>query len=267
MRRRHRLLARLGDERGMALVMAIGIAMVLAIAGASLILYGTSNQNSANRSKATHDAYQLAVSGIDNAVSQLAQAHTLDLKALGNYTLMPNLCGTIAAPSGNCTQAFDAGETVTWQGVLCDDRTATPTCPYTSAPSDTYIPKLRWALTSQSVVPNPNGSGTITRTVTADVQLRPEKLITRDDPSWSYVYSWKTGDPAWCDTELPNNPSVVSSFYVAGNFCLDNNSSILGPTGSNPSVNVNVRGNVILKKSGNDLGTTARPLTSLYVEG
>ena len=123
----------------------------------------------------------------------------------------------------------------------------------------TCIPRLRWALTSTSTIPNPNGTGTITRTVTADVQLRPQTEITRDDEAWSYVYAWKTGDPDGCDMELPNNPSVQSSFYVAGNFCLDNNSSIVGPAGSSPPVKVNIRGNAILKKSGNDLGTNALP--------
>jgi hypothetical protein len=258
------LSARLRDEQGIALVMAIGIAMVLAIAGTSLIAYGTSNERAATRSKQAHDAYQLSVSGIESAVSQLAAAAS-DVRDDGTFF-------SAMSPSAK-TQSFDAGESVVWDGTLCDDNPNNPgstgdgCTEYTLSPDDDYIPRLRWRLSSTSTVPAESGSGTVTRTVTADLRMRPLTMQVRDDDAWSYVYSWKTGDPDGCDMELPNNPNVQSSFYVAGNFCLDNNSSILGPTGSNPPVKVNVRGDAILKKNGNDLGTAARPLTSVHVEG
>jgi len=252
----------LRDERGAALVMAIGVAMVLAIAGTSLIAYGTSNERAADRSKRSHDSYQTSVAGIENAVSQLASATAAQR---GDYALFGAM-----SPSGK-TQAFGVGESVAWDGALWDDNPNNATNPggsalYTGSPSDNYIPNLRWRLTSTSVVPAESGPGTITRTVTSDVRLRPLTQQTRDEQSWEYVYSWKTGDP--CDMTLPNNPSVQSSFYVAGNLCLDNNSSIVGPQfASDPPVKVNVRGNMELMKNGNDVGTNARPLTSLFVEG
>ena len=251
----------LRQERGAALVMAIGVAMVLAIAGTSLIAYGTSNERAAHRFKRSHDSYQTAVSGIENGVAQLANGTVSDR---GD----PNYFASLAK-----TQAFDTNETVVWDGVLCDDNPNNPGATgdgcteYTGTPSDTYIPNLRWRLTSTSSVPAESGPGTISRTVTADVRLRPETSIVRDEEAWEYVYSWKTGDPDGCDMELPNNPSVTSSFYVAGTLCLDNNSSVLGPTPGNPDVKVNVKGNAVLLKSGNDLGTIARPLTQIWVDG
>lgn len=261
--RSSRVTARLRDESGVALVMAIGISFVLAIAAASLIAFSTSNERSAYRSRAAHDAYQLAVSGVENAVSQLANAAP---DARDDHTLFSTMS------SADRTQAFDAGEAVVWDGVLWDDNPRNGSNPggstqYTGSPNDYYIPSLRWRIASTAVVPNPSGPGTITRTVTADVRLRPETLQLRDEETWEYVYAWKTGDPDGCDMELPNNPDVRSSFYVAGNFCLDNNSSIIGPqSASDPEVKVNIRGNAILKKNGNDLGTAARPLTSIHVE-
>ncbi len=251
----------LRDERGAALVMALGVAMVLAIAGTSLIAYGTSNERAADRFKRSHDSYQIAVSGIENAVAQIANG---TVSGRGDPYYFTSLAKT---------QTFDTNEAVVWDGVLWDDNPNNSTnpggsTPYTGTPTDTYIPNLRWRLTSTSTVPAESGPGTISRTVTADVRLRPETSIVRDEESWEYVYSWKTGDPDGCDMELPNNPDVQSSFYVAGNLCLDNNSSIVGPQfGSDPDVKVNVRGNAILKKNGNDIGTSARPLTSLFVEG
>lgn len=264
-RRQRALRARLRDERGTALVMAIGISMVLAIAGASLILYGTSNQNAANRSRATHDAYQLAVSGVESAASQIANA---DPTLRSDYQLFTSLGPTAKQ------EAFDAGETVTWDGVLWDDNPnngVNPggSTPYTgpASPSLGYFPILRWRLTSSAVTPNPNGPGTISRTVTADVRLTPETTQDVNTDAWKYIYSKEANDPDGCDLELPNNPSVQSSFYVSGTLCLDNNSSIVGPTAGNPPVEVIVRENILLKKNGNDVGTSSRPLTSLAVEG
>jgi hypothetical protein len=244
---------RLADERGMALVMAILVVLVLSIATTSLIVYTTSNERSANRSKASHDAYTVAAAGIENAVAQLAQLDPLDRDDASFFTA---LCAT---PS-NCAQAFDAGETVAWTGQLVDDRPASVTNP--------NIHLWRWRLTSTATVPNPAAAGTLRRTVTADVKLRPTTVQSMDAAAWRFVYSKEAADPDGCDMELPNNPDVRASFYVSGTLCLDNNSSIVGPQNAgDPPVDVHVRENIVLRKSGNDIGTAARPLTSLIVEG
>ncbi len=230
------------EEGGMALVMAIGVMATIAIMGGSLVLYSTSNERTANRSKADQRAYSLAQTGIDSAVAQLANGAS---SAIVSPTFFTSLTKTAT---------FGTGESVTWTPTLVDT---------TSGALHSYT----WVISSVGTVPNPSGSGSISRTVSADVRLKPTTTQTIDASAWKYVYSWKTGDPDGCDMELPNNPSVQSSFYVAGNFCLDNNSSVLGPTAGNPEVNVNVRGDIILKKNGNDVGTAARPLTSLNVGG
>ena len=233
---------RVREESGMALVMAIGVMATIAIMGGSVALYSTSNERTADRSRADLRAYSLAQSGIDSAVAQLANGSSSTIQNADFFDSLTK------------TASFGTGESVTW----------TPT---RVVGGTTAIPSYTWRITSVGTVRNPSSAGSISRTVTADLRLKPTTVQTRDASAWKYVYSWKTGDPDGCDMELPNNPSVQSSFYVAGNFCLDNNSSVVGPTTGSPEVNVNVRGDIILKKNGNDVGTAARPLTTLNVGG
>jgi hypothetical protein len=237
-----RLFERGREESGMALVMAVGVSATIAIMGSALVLYSTSNERSANRSKADQRAYSLAQAGIDSAVAQLANGTNT---AIATSTFFSTLV---------TTATFGTGESVTWTPTLIDTTIGS-------------LHSYKWRVVSVGTVPNPAAAGSISRTVTADIRLKPTTTQTITASAWRYVYSWKTGDPDGCDLELPNNPSVQSSFYIAGNFCLDNNSSVVGPTAGNPEVNVNVRGDITMKKSGNDVGTSARPLTSLNVGG
>ena len=56
----HQLTVRAREERGMALVMAIGVSFVLAVLGATVIVYTTANEKDANRVNARTKAYQIA---------------------------------------------------------------------------------------------------------------------------------------------------------------------------------------------------------------
>lgn len=246
------------EQSGMALVLALGVMFVLATLVTSLTLYSVSNERSANRSRATVDVYALAASGVDAFASQLALVAPAGRDEPGAFA---------ALTTADRTMTFGPGETVTWAGTLWDVRAGTiwdgtgPTAP--------YVPKLVWKVQSTATAPNPGGADPLSRTVRADVPLVPRRFQQLDATAWKYVYSKETGDPDGCDMELPNNPNVTSSFYVAGTLCLDNISAIVGPASaaSDPPVDVVVRENVVLKKAGNTLGTPARPLSSLWVEG
>src|SRR5262249_58007337 len=61
----------LRSERGLALVMAIGISTVLLIAATTAVAYATSNQTEANQSRQRQGAAALAEAGISNALSVL----------------------------------------------------------------------------------------------------------------------------------------------------------------------------------------------------
>ena len=62
---------RLRSERGMALVMAIGITSVLGIAGTTAIAYSTSGAQESQQSGSRQNAFSLAEAGINNSMSML----------------------------------------------------------------------------------------------------------------------------------------------------------------------------------------------------
>ena len=66
----------LTDDRGMALIMAIGVMATISILGGSLVLYSTSNQGAANRSLADQKVYAAAQAGLDSAVGVLGAQPT-----------------------------------------------------------------------------------------------------------------------------------------------------------------------------------------------
>ena len=74
-RRPHRLWARLrSDERGIALVMALGFMVALGATGASVAYYATSNQTAAAHSYEEKRAEALAEAGLNIALATLYNA-------------------------------------------------------------------------------------------------------------------------------------------------------------------------------------------------
>ena len=69
--RASRILARLQDERGIALIMAIGIMFVLTITVSSVMVYTAASAGHANNSNAGQKAYALAEAGVNNALAVL----------------------------------------------------------------------------------------------------------------------------------------------------------------------------------------------------
>jgi hypothetical protein len=262
------LAARLRDERGMALVMALGISMVLAIAGASLVLYSVTNEHHAKRSRSDLRGYNIAQTGVENAVAQIAAATDTDGDGAVDYD---NPALFSALPPASKTETFGTGEQVVWDAQLWDDR-PNPSVLYAPSGNPYYIPNLRWHVVSTSTVPNPAASGsTITRRLESDVRLVPAKEQPVNSDAWRYIYSkandndapWRPPDryiPDGCDIILPNNPNVAASFYVTGDLCLENNSQIIGGTGD--PVDVIVHGWVFNVSPQAWVGTLSNPTDS-----
>ena len=223
---------RLRDETGMALVMAIGVSMVIAIMGGSLVLYSTSNEKIANRSKGDLRAYQLAQSGIDSAASVIAQTPVTNGRQ--NAAIFSSLT------TAQRTLTFGTGESVVYNGTLYDD---TPG----SVSGTPLVRPYRWVLTATSAVPNPNAGGpSVTRTVTATMLLSPKAPATTvQSQAWKYVYSKGTdGVVLTCDVTLPNNSNYSASFYTTGTLCLTGTGDILGNGGSGPPIEVIAKGGI-----------------------
>jgi Tfp pilus assembly protein PilX len=240
----HQLTVRARDERGMALVMAIGVSFVLAVLGATVIVYTTSNEKDANRVNARTKAYQIAQAGVDSAASQLGALASSDAN-LYSATFFSS------KPAADRTTTIDNG-TVTWNGVLNND-------------SPVSIPKYRWRITSTATVPNPAGGAAISKTITADIKLNPEYWQTPNTDVWKYIYSRANdNDPNTCDQTIQNNPAITSSFYVNGDLCLDNSSNIYGPSTGEPDVEIVVHGRSYLNHPSTSIGTSARPVTKVW---
>lgn len=227
----HDVRERLRDETGMALVMAIGVTMVIAIMGGSLVLYSTSNEKIANRSKGDLRAYQLAQSGIDSAASVIAQT------PVTNGRQNPAIFS--AMTTAQRTLTFGAGESVVYTGTLYDDTPAVSGTP--------IVRSYRWVLTATSAVPNPNAGGpSIARTVSATMLLSPRAPATTvESQAWKYIYSKSTDNVVLtCDVTLPNNSNYSASFYTNGTLCLTGTGDILGNGGSGPPIEVIAKGGI-----------------------
>lgn len=140
----------LGDERGLALPMALGITMVLAALSAGIFAYVTMNQSSAHRAQADQRAYGLAETGLSYAVSRLqAASDPYDANSV---------------PSTTVTLT---GGTSTYSGSLSG---------------------TTWTLTGSGTVANPSGphAGNITRT--ASIQAQITTSSETDMRPWDYLF-------------------------------------------------------------------------------
>ncbi len=199
------------DERGIALVIALGVMLALAIAATAAISYTSMQVRTANFSKSKLLTYRLAEAGINEASSVLG--------LISNNALNPNLL-----PSHTSTYP---GGTVTWSGTL---NQATST----------------WTITSTGTAANPTGGGgtAITKTLTATVQVTPNLTQPLNNQAWNYVYDWGTGQT--CDMTIQQSVNLATPLYVDGNLCLQNSATITkGPLSVAGSVTLSQSANTI----------------------
>ena len=217
--RASRVLARLQDERGIALVMAIGIMFVLTITVSSVMVYTAASAGHANNSNAGQEAYALAEAGVNNALSVLYETYSVG--AIDYYTP-----GDVLQEQ---TRAYDGGST-TWRGVYC---MATGSPEELAAGCNPTTDYALWRVRATGTVANPTGPGAaaVTRTVTAKIQAILPSGTPPSSGLWNWVFS---GAPPSlrpiCDVTVPNSVKVLSPLYVTGNLCLQNGAEILQPT-------------------------------------
>ena len=203
-----RLPRRLKGERGMALIMAIGITSVLGIVGATAVAYSTSGAQEAQQSGSRQSAFTLAEGGINNvmAVLNLPTNNALDPETLPKCTNNEKKYSDPAADRTNTSSwrhsTIDGG-TVDWCGTLVRK-------------------DALWYVTSIGNARNPNRTSTnVTRTLEATVTVTPTTTQPLNNPVWNYLYAGHTGST--CDQSLNNNIAGASRMYVAGNLCLSPN--------------------------------------------
>ena len=189
-----RMISRLKQQTGTALVMSVGVLAVLTVTGTTAVAYSTSNSRMASRSQADELAFSLAEAGLNNAMAVLSNPSNNAAKQI-----------TLPMTEATASEATYEGGTAKWYGVL-------------------NIGLMRWDITAIGLHRNPTGAGIVRRTLTAKVPVIPTNTQPNNNPAWNYIYARATGSP--CDVTLSNNLSGQSRFYVAGNLCLSNNVSV-----------------------------------------
>lgn len=280
------LFGRLRDERGIALVMAVGVTTVLGVAATSVVLFTTSNESQTSRSRADLQAYTLAQGGINNAVAVLGKKASESSETLqklidpsifetdpsAQTNTNPNddaTVGICTADPADCQATLENGA-VAWTGQLIDKRSELPNGHLITTPL--WV----WRLTATGTVPNPAAGGTLSRTVKADVKLKPTTTQAINSEAWNYVYSKKNdNDPTTCDEVIYNNTSLRSPMYVNGDLCFQHSSQIIGADNpaTDPDVELVVKGNVYINQPNAFIGYDknppqhVQPLDAVYIGG
>jgi hypothetical protein len=236
---------RVGAEDGIALVVALSTTVVLGIAGTSMFVYTTSNNQATRLTAAETSAHAVAEAGI--------QAEIAILNDRDNNALDWRLINCTGA-SSNCTTTLNEGY-ARWSGVLCDGRSSEDvSCDrtWTGAPY--------WLLTSTGFVRNPDASTPATQTARARVTVIPTLSAKPNNPVWNFIYTMHPPTPGVCDETIQQQGALTSPLYVNGNLCLQNGATIMGGP-------VDVQGSVTMFQKANTIGTASQPVTDAHIGG
>lgn len=202
-----RALARLQDESGIALVMALGVMFVLAIVLTTTIFFTSASLRHANSSNAGQKAYAIAEAGLNDAVSQLVPYYT------GSPAVDGGTGGTI---SSGGSKSFTGG-TVSWSGTF------------------NYTTNI-WSLTGTGTVANPTGGSAIVRSAKAEVPITP-------GVPFAYQYGYFMGDPTAPCSLIDNSGGASLAVYVASCLTFGGAATIVEPPpGTPPSLDLYVGG-------------------------
>jgi hypothetical protein len=199
---RSRTLDRLRDERGIALIMALGILFVLTISLGTVLYVTSASARHAEHSNAGQKAYALGEAGVNNALAVLNANYPGTVAFPGDSTLLPAR-----------TTSYDTG-TADWSGTLTGPLTGPTAPPW----------RWEWRLTSTGTVQNPTGPGAapVTRTVTAivPVVIPPTTPVSAAGPL-NFLYS---GSDMWFE----NSVHVKAPVYVTRDLHMESTSQIDG---------------------------------------
>ncbi len=197
--RRQLSLLRFRSERGIALVMALGLLTVLTISGTAVTYYATTNLTGSNTHKARSTAYDLAEAGINDALAVLYNQLNTD-GSIKSGMVKPTT--TTLLPSTTIQYAGLKGS-VTYSGSLN---------------TSTWV----WTITSTGKVKN--GQIYQSRTLKRSVSVRGQNVGAQGS-SWSRFYSNATGGS--CDLTI-DAETFVTNVATKGNLCLTNGGGITG---------------------------------------
>ena len=237
---RRRLVARLREEHGIALVLALSAMIVLTMVATTTIYYSTTSARESNQSRASDVAYRLAEAGINNAMATLGNSNTSALSSSA-------LPGSEATAN---SQTYSGG-TAKWWGVL---NTTTRV----------------WSLYGKGIANGGSGShAQAIRSLTASMQVTYSYFQPLNAQAWNYIYLTNTGGSTTCDVTLQQNVTIDAPLYVDGNLCFLNNSKIdedlITP---HLPISVVVKGKVQWASNGSSIGNSSSDTVSgVYISG
>jgi hypothetical protein len=267
------------DECGIALIMALGIMLVLAVVLTSVIFLTASSARDAQATNSRQKAYSLAESGVNNALAILNKNYPATFP--GNQCLL-NRQSTVPAGFPGIARTDSCG-TPSPITITPDPARPLETVSYWGA-LRAQVPNMgnAWIIRSTGAVPNPSGpgAGAITRTITAKVPVVIPPSSNGGTGVLDWVYSGTStifpnsvtvSSPLYVngDITFQNTATVHSRLYVVGNVTFQNNGGIDGTkcvAGSNPGC-LNIGGNLDLQKNGDNVGTSASPITEAHIRG
>src|SRR6266516_3789628 len=231
----------LQEERGFALVIALGVTVVLSMSVVTVIEAARSNQRNATMTGGRASAYDLAEAGVNNAMSILRLPTN---NALDKYVFCTD-SGSL--PPLPCTRTDTyAGGSVTWYATL-----------YQNPAAGTAY----WDLFSTGHVRNPFGGADYQKTLRATIPVVPTTTQPLNNPSWNYIFSRAPGSGvalSGCDMTLANSVNVTSPLYVMGNLCLQNTAKI----SKGPLV---VKGSMDLQTNNNQVGAAGADINEAHI--
>ena len=208
-------MVRFRSERGIALVMALGLLTVLTISGTAVTYYATANLTGSNTHKARGSAYDLAEAGINDAMAVLYNQLDPTTGAVKSGMVKPTT--TTLLPSTTIAYANVHGS-VTYAGVLCTNTSCTMPGSFSSCTFSTC--PWWWVITSTGKVTN--GHSYQYKTLRRAVVVRGDN-VGADGSSWSRFYD---NDTTSCLNIA--DQTFVTNVATRGNLCLSNGGAITG---------------------------------------
>jgi Tfp pilus assembly protein PilX len=263
------------EESGIALVLALGILVVLAIVVTAGVTYTTSNTRASGKSTARIQARQYAETALNQGMSILTQ----QIATNGNPTAA-NILGcagasgvtTDATAPSNCSSpspkriCFVKGSTCTAGAA----DTAELYGYFSGTNAQTFlgrtIPAATWLLVGKGYSYDPSLSAVTSRTAFATVKI---SSVTNGAVAamWNHIFLTAPLVPNVCQTDFAGNNLVIDvPLYVVGNLCLSGNNNFIKEVGQ--PIDLEVGGKLVLSGPNTQVGTSSTvPITSGVVVG
>ena len=268
------MIARLRQEDGIALVLALAFTVALSLLVFGMVSYVTSNQHSAQNSSSDGNARAYAEAALDVAYSTIEHAGN----TVGLNPASPSLLGCTAA-SGSYANSDCTSPTVLCVPVAaaCPSGTYTPT-PGTAtvigyytgtASSTTYAsitePAGYWILSAIGYARNASGK--------LDAKsLRGTVQISALDSGavasvWNHVFLTAPWQQGVCATTFSGNTTVLDMpVYTIGNLCFTGNSSGISQVAGGQNIDLQIGGTLYYGGLGDFIGSSTAPLYSGVVQ-